>query len=132
MHLDHIGIAVADAPAARDLYAALLGAAPYKEEVVAAQGVNTIFFAAGEAKVELLEALGPDSPVARHLARRGEGLHHVAFEVADLRAEMARLAAAGFRLLSDEPQAGADDKLVCFVHPQTAGGVLVELCQSRS
>lgn len=132
MHLDHIGIAVADAPAARELYTRLLGAPPYKEETVAGQGVNTVFFAAGEAKVELLEAIGPDSPIARHLERRGAGLHHVAFEVPDIRAEMARLAAAGFRLLSDEPQAGADDKLVCFVHPKTAGGVLVELCQSLS
>ena len=132
MTLDHIGIAVADATAARALYTALLGAAPYKEEVVGEQGVNTIFFAAGEAKVELLEALSDASPVARHVARRGEGLHHVAFAVDDLRAEMRRLAAAGFQFLSDEPQVGADDKLVCFVHPKTAGGVLVELCQSRS
>ena len=132
MHLEHIGIAVASLPAARDLYTRLLGAAPYKEERVEAQGVTTLFFRTGESKVELLEATRPDSPIAKFIDARGEGLHHVAFEVADIHAEMARLRAEGFRLLSEEPTVGADDKWVCFVHPKSAGGVLVELCQSRS
>ena len=132
MHLEHLGIAVADLAAARDLYTRLLGAEPYKREVVEEQGVTTLFFRTGESKVELLEATRPDSPIAKHIAKRGEGIHHVAFEVADIRAEMERLRGEGFRLLSDAPTVGADDKLVCFVHPKSAGGVLVELCQSRS
>ena len=132
MRLEHLGIAVASLPAARDLYTRLLNTAPYKKERVEAQGVTTLFFQTGESKVELLEATRPDSPIAKFLGARGEGLHHVAFEVADIRAEMARLKAEGFRLLQEEPTVGADDKWVCFVHPKSAGGVLVELCQSRS
>ena len=132
VHIEHLGIAVADLAAARDLYTRLLGTAPYKQERVEEQGVTTLFFQSGPAKVELLEATREDSPIARHLARRGEGIHHVAFEVADIRSEMARLRAEGFQLLQDEPAVGADDKWVCFVHPKSAGGVLVELCQSRS
>ena len=132
MRLEHLGIAVADLPAARELYTRLLDTAPYKEERVEDQGVTTLFFQTGESKVELLEATRPDSPIAKFLDARGEGIHHVAFEVADIRAEMARLAAAGFQLLQEEPAIGADDKWVCFVHPKSAGGVLVELCQSRA
>ena len=132
MRLEHLGIAVADLPGAQELYTRLLGVEPYKRETVEEQGVTTLFFAAGESKVELLEATRPDSPIAKYLERRGEGIHHVAFEVTDIRAEMARLRAEGFRLLSDEPTRGADDKWVCFVHPKSAGGVLVELCQPRS
>lgn len=132
MHLEHLGIAVADLAAARDLYTRLLDTAPYKEERVDDQGVTTLFFQTGASKVELLEATHPDSPIAKYIDKRGEGIHHVAFEVADIRAEMARLRARGFRLLQDEPTVGADDKWVCFVHPKSAGGVLVELCQSRS
>lgn len=128
--VEHIGIAVRDLAAANALYERLLGVAPYKEEVVEAQGVRTAFFRVGPAKVELLEPTGADSPIARFLERRGPGVHHVAFEVADIGAEMARLRQAGFQLLSEEPQPGADGKLVCFVHPKSAGGVLVELCQS--
>ena len=132
MRLEHLGIAVADLADARELYNRLLGAEPYKEETVGEQGVTTLFYRAGESKIELLEATHADSPIAKYIARRGEGIHHVAFEVADIRAEMARLRAEGFRLLQDEPTVGADDKWVCFVHPKSAGGVLVELCQSRS
>ncbi len=132
MRLEHLGIAVADLSASRDLYTKLLGTEPYKEERVEEQGVTTLFFQAGESKVELLEATREESPIGRHIARRGEGIHHVAFEVDDIRAEMARLRAEGFQLLQEEPSVGADDKWVCFVHPKSAGGVLVELCQSRS
>ena len=132
MRLEHLGIAVTDLSSARELYTRLLGAEPYKQETVEEQGVTTLFFQTGESKVELLEATRADSPIAKYLAKRGEGIHHVAFEVADIRAEMARLKTEGFRLLNEEPTVGADDKWVCFVHPKSAGGVLVELCQSRS
>ena len=132
MRLEHLGIATQDLSAARELYTRLLGTEPYKEERVEEQGVTTLFFRTGESKVELLEATRPDSPIANYLERHGEGIHHVAFEVADIRAEMARLRNEGFRLLQEEPTVGADDKWVCFVHPKSAGGVLVELCQSRS
>jgi methylmalonyl-CoA/ethylmalonyl-CoA epimerase len=127
--LEHIGIAVNDLAAANDLYEKLLGTAPYKQEAVASEGVVTSFFQTGDSKIELLEAASADSPISKFIEKRGEGLHHIAFEVADIRAEMERLAAAGFNLLSDEPKPGADNKLVCFVHPQSANGVLVELCQ---
>ena len=132
MHLEHLGIAVSNLTAARELYTKLLNVAPYKEEVVEDQGVTTLFFMTGESKIELLEATRPDSPIAKHIEKRGEGIHHVAFEVKDIHAEMERLRKEGFRLLSEEPTVGADNKLVCFVHPKSAGGVLVELCQSQS
>ncbi len=132
--LDHLGIAV-DSPAAIALFERLLGAAPYKTETVAREGVETTFFgdggAAGAApKLEMLTSLAPDSPVGAYLAKRGPGLHHVAFEVADLRAEMDRVRALGLRLLADEPRAGADGKQIVFLHPKDTAGVLVELCQS--
>lgn len=132
MHLEHLGIAVSDLTAARKLYTKLLNVAPYKEEVVEDQGVTTLFFMAGESKIELLEATRLDSPIAKYIEKRGEGIHHVAFEVKDIHAEMERLRKEGFRLLNEEPTIGADNKLVCFVHPKSAGGVLVELCQSRT
>ena len=127
--LEHIGIAVKDLEAGNQLYQQLLGTAPYKLEAVASEGVLTSFFKAGQSKIELLEATSDDSPVAKFIEKRGEGIHHIAFEVADIRAEMKRLAAAGFQLLSNEPKPGAGNKLVCFVHPKSANGVLVELCQ---
>lgn len=128
--LEHIGIAVSDLEQSNALFEKLLGKSPYKTEEVASEGVNTSFFQAGQAKVELLEATHPDSPIARFIARRGEGIHHVAFEVADIRQEMERLRAEGFQLLNEEPKRGADNKWVCFVHPKSANGVLVELCQT--
>ncbi len=128
--VEHIGIAVADLAEANALYERLLGVPPYKEETVETEGVRTSFFRTGPTKIELLEATRPDSPIARFLEKRGPGIHHVAFEVRDIRAEMERLRAEGFQLLNDEPRRGADNKLVCFVHPKSAGGVLVELCQS--
>ncbi len=127
--IEHIGIAVKDLDAADALYARLLGAEPYKREAVESEGVITSFFKVGPNKLELLESTRPDGPIARAIEKRGEGIHHVAFEVSDIRSEMARLKKLGFQLLSDEPKPGADNKLVCFVHPKSANGVLVELCQ---
>lgn len=134
MTLDHLGIAVEDAEAAMTLFARLLGADPYKTETVEREGVRTVFFGdggrAGAApKLELLDALRPDSPVAAFLEKRGPGLHHVAFEVDDVEAAMARLAALGFRLLADAPKPGADGMRIVFLHPKSTAGVLVELCE---
>lgn len=129
-HVEHIGIAVADMAEADALYSRLLGVGPYKKETVESEGVLTSFFQTGETKIELLEATRPDSPIARHLQKRGAGLHHIAFEVEDIHAEMERLREEGFRLLNDSPKRGADNKLICFVHPKDGGGVLIELCQS--
>ena len=133
--LEHIGIAVTDASEAVELFERLLGAKPYKVETVEQAGVRTYFIGdGGEAgaspKLELLEALQPESPMAGFLEKRGPGLHHIAFEVDDIEAEMARLASLGFRLLADEPKPGADGKRIVFLHPKSTGGVLVELCQS--
>ncbi|TND10372.1 MAG: methylmalonyl-CoA/ethylmalonyl-CoA epimerase [Bacteroidetes bacterium] len=127
--IEHIGIAVKNLAASNDLFARLLGTAAYKTEIVESEGVTTSFFKTGENKIELLEATREDSPVAKFIAKRGEGIHHIAFEVDDIHAEMRRLQAEGFTLLNAEPKRGADNKLVCFVHPKDANGVLVELCQ---
>lgn len=129
--LEHVGIAVADPGPVRALYRKLLGTLPYKVEEVQDQGVATHFIAAGAAKLELLEALHDDSPIARHVAKRGEGLHHLAFEVDDLSAHMERLREAGFRLLQEAPQPGADGKRIVFIHPKDTHGVLVEFCESQ-
>lgn len=128
-NLEHIGIAVKDLNAANVLYAKLLGKPHYKIEEVASENVITSFFKTGEAKVELLEATSPESAIAKFIEKRGEGIHHIAFEVEDILAEMQRLEADGFTLLNKEPKRGADNKLVCFIHPKSANGVLVELCQ---
>ncbi len=128
--LEHIGIAVKNLEAANECYAKLLGIQPYKTEEVKSENVITSFFKTGDSKVELLEATSPDSAIAKFIESRGEGLHHVAFEVEDIRAEIQRLEKEGFRILNPEPKRGADNKLVCFIHPKTANGVLVELCQS--
>ena len=130
MKIDHIGIAVRDMAASNELFQKLLGAAPYKIEVVESEGVTTSFFQTGESKVELLEATHPDSPIAKFLEKRGEGIHHIAFEVADIEAEINRLEGEGFVLLNKIPKPGADHKLVAFLHPKSTNGVLVELCQS--
>ena len=129
-NLEHIGVAVLDLEAATKLYSALLGQAPYKHEHVASEAVDTVFFRVGSAKVELLAGTGPESAITKFLQKKPEGIHHVAFAVTDIRAEMLRLREAGFVLLSEEPKPGADNKLVCFVHPKSANGVLVELCQA--
>ena len=128
-NLEHIGIAVRNLESANELYAKLLGSAHYKIEAVESENVVTSFFKAGAAKVELLEATSEESAIAKFIEKRGEGLHHIAFEVDDIRSEMQRLESEGFTLLSKAPKRGADNKLVCFVHPKSANGVLVELCQ---
>ena len=127
--IEHIGIAVSDLSSAGNLYEKLLNTAIYKVEDVASEGVKTAFLQAGPNKIELLEATHPDSPISKFIAKKGEGIHHIAFEVSDIRAEMERLRKEGFILLNDEPKLGADNKWVCFVHPKSAGGVLVELCE---
>jgi methylmalonyl-CoA/ethylmalonyl-CoA epimerase len=130
IRLEHIGIAVQDLSKSNELFEALLGVAPYKEEAVESEHVKTSFFQTGQSKIELLEATAPESAIARFVERKGEGLHHIAFEVENIEAEMARLRKEGYRLLNETPKRGADNKLVCFVHPKDANGVLVELCQS--
>ncbi|MEM1125701.1 MAG: methylmalonyl-CoA epimerase [Bacteroidota bacterium] len=129
-HLEHIGISVRDAAAVAALYDDLLGLTPYKREAVEREGVQTHFIQAGQAKLELLEALGPDSPIAKALDKRGEGLHHLAFEVQDLDAHLERLRGLGYTPLSDTPRPGADGKRIFFLHPKQTHGVLIELCES--
>lgn len=127
--IEHIGIAVGNLDQSCTLYEQLLGKPPYKRESVPDEGVSTAFFQTGESKIELLAAETAGSPVAKFLKERGEGIHHIAFDVDDIRAEMERLREEGFTLLSDEPKKGADNKLICFVHPKGTNGVLIELCQ---
>ena len=129
--IEHIGIAVKSLAESNELFSKLLGKPPYKTEEVASEGVNTSFFMMGNNKVELLEATKPESPIARFVEKRGEGVHHIAFAVKDIRKEMARLEKEGFRLLNKEPKPGADNKLVCFLHPKSTNGVLIELCQEK-
>lgn len=129
--IEHIGIAVKDLAKSNELYTKLLGCSPYKLEEVLTEKVATSFFRTGESKIELLEAIGGEGPIAKFIESRGEGIHHIAFEVSDIRAEMKRLEEEGFVLLSKEPKPGADNKLVCFIHPKGTNGVLVELCQDK-
>ena len=127
--IEHIGIAVKNIETSNALFKKLLGVEHYKMEAVATEGVMTSFFKTGESKIELLEATREDSSIAKFIEKKGEGIHHIAFDVTDIRAEMARLQAEGFTLLNTEPKRGADNKLVCFLHPKETNGVLVELCQ---
>jgi methylmalonyl-CoA/ethylmalonyl-CoA epimerase len=127
--IEHIGIAVKNLEVSKDLYEKLLGVAPYKEEEVLSEGVNTSFFKAGPNKIELLESTRTDGPIAKFLEKKGEGIHHIAFEVDDIVAELIRLKQEGFIILNETPKKGADNKLVAFVHPKSTHGVLIELCQ---
>lgn len=127
---EHIGIAVKDLAISVPLFERLLNSQCYKKEKVESEKVNTAFFQKGETKIELLESTDPNGVIAKFIEKKGEGLHHIAFEVADINAEMKRLKADGFVLLNEEPKKGADNKLVCFLHPKATNGVLVELCQS--
>lgn len=127
-NVEHIGIAVKDLTASNQLFETLFNKGNYKEEVVASEAVTTSFFRLGETKIELLEGAA-DSAIAKFIEKRGEGIHHIAFEVGDICAEIERLKKEGFHILNEKPKKGADNKLVCFVHPKTANGVLVELCQ---
>jgi len=129
LKVEHIGIAVKSFDTAIPLYTKLLNTDCYKTELVASEQVNTAFFRQGETKIELLESIDPDGVIARFIAKKGEGVHHIAFEVADIEAEMERLRVAGFVLLNEKPKKGADNKLICFVHPKDTSGVLIELCQ---
>jgi len=131
LKVEHIGIAVKDLGISIPLFETLLQAPCYKTEEVAGEKVNTAFFRQGETKIELVQGTGPDSVISKYIDKRGEGMHHIALEVADIRAEMRRLAAAGFTLLNAEPKEGADNKLVCFLHPKDTNGVLIELCMER-
>ncbi len=129
--IEHIGIAVKELAISNPIFAKILNTAPYKSESVASEGVNTSFFQVGENKIELLEATNPDSPIAKFIEKKGEGIHHIAFDVADILSEMQRLESEGFVLLNKEPKNGADNKLVCFLHPKHTNGVLIELCQEK-
>ncbi len=130
LKIEHIGIAVKSIAESNDLFSKLLNTKPYKQELVESEGVLTSFFETGPNKIELLEATRADSPIAKFIEKKGEGVHHIAFEVADIKAEMKRLESEGFMLLNPEPKQGADNKLVCFLHPKGTNGVLIELCQN--
>lgn len=127
--VEHIGIAVKNLTDSIPLFEKLLNTPCYKTESVASEGVHTAFFKTGATKIELLEASKAESPIAKFVEKKGEGIHHIAFEVADIEAEMKRLVAEGFVLLNEQPKPGADNKKVCFLHPKGTNGVLVELCQ---
>lgn len=127
--IEHIGIAVKDLNSSIDIYQKLLNTDCYKTEQVASEFVNTAFFKTGENKIELLQATAPDSEITKFIEKKGEGIHHVAFLVDDILAEMERLHKEGFVLLSESPKKGADNKMVCFVHPKDTNGVLIEICQ---
>ncbi len=129
VRIEHIGIAVKQLDEAIPLYEQLLNTPCYKTEAVQSENVNTAFFRTGESKIELLEGTAPESAISKFIDKKGEGIHHIAFEVENIHAEMKRLAALGFEILNAEPKKGADNKLVCFLHPKTTKGVLVELCQ---
>ncbi|MEO6720906.1 MAG: methylmalonyl-CoA epimerase [Ferruginibacter sp.] len=131
VNIEHIGIAVNKLATSIPLFEKLLNSQCYKVETVASENVNTAFFKTGGTKIELLESLVADSVIARYIDKKGEGVHHIAFEVTDINAEMARLKNEGFVLLNDTPKDGADNKLVCFLHPKTTSGVLIELCMEK-
>lgn len=127
--IEHIGIAVKNLDEANKIYEQLLGTAPYKMEMVDSEGVNTSFFKTGESKVELLQAIKDESAIAKFIAKKGEGIHHIAFAVEDIHKEIKRLKKEGYTIINESPKKGADNKLVCFVHPKNTKGVLIELCQ---
>ena len=129
--IEHIGIAVKSLQDSNLLFEKLLGTAAYKEEEVASEGVRTSFFMSGPNKIELLEATNPDSPIAKFLEKKGDGIHHIAFDVEDIFVEIERLKAEGFTVLNETPKKGADNKFVAFLHPKSTNGVLVELCQEN-
>lgn len=129
IRIEHIGIAVKDLDKANELFAKLFDEESYKSEKVDSEDVTTSFFKIGLNKIELLAADSEDSAIAKYLNKKGEGIHHIAFEVDDIYAEMDRLSKNGFELINIEPKAGADNKLICFLHPKSTNGVLVELCQ---
>ena len=130
--IEHIGIAVKNLELSNQLYAKLLGTKHYKTEFVDSESVKTSFFKVGENKIELLQATNPESAIAKYINKKGEGVHHVAFEVENIKAEIKRLINEGFELIDNTPKLGADNKIIAFLHPKSSGGVLVELCQEVS
>lgn len=129
--IEHIGIAVRDLTQAEKTFEQLLGTRAYKTETVESEGVSTMFFKVGETKIELLQATREDSPIAKYIEKRGEGIHHIAFDVDSVEDKAAQLTRDGFKILNDQPKAGADEKMISFVHPKSSNGVLVELCQDK-
>jgi len=129
--IEHLGIAVKDIEQSNELFTKLLGAAPYKAEAVESENVITSFFKTGESKIELLQATSEDSPIAKFIDKKGEGIHHIAFAVDDIYAEIKRLKSEGFRMIHDEPKTGADNKLIAFLHPKSTNGVLIEICMDK-
>lgn len=127
--IEHIGIAVKDITSSNELFSKLFDKASYKTETVESEGVKTSFFKVGVNKIELLEATKADSPIAKFIEKKGEGIHHIAFDVDDIEAEIKRLKEEGFKVLNETPKRGADNKLVAFLHPKSTNGVLIELCQ---
>lgn len=127
--IEHIGIAVKDLANSIPLFEKLLNSPCYKTEEVASEKVMTAFFKTGESKIELVASTDPEGVIAKYIDKKGEGMHHIAFDVSDIHAEMSRLVAEGFTLLNETPKKGADNKLVCFLHPKGTNGVLIELCQ---
>jgi methylmalonyl-CoA/ethylmalonyl-CoA epimerase len=132
LKVEHIGIAVKSLSESVPLFEKLLDSPCYKTETVASEGVNTAFFQKGETKIELLESATPEGVIQNFINKKGEGIHHIAFEVADIQQEMKRLQAEGFIILNEKPKQGADNKLVCFLHPKSTNSVLIELCQSQT
>jgi methylmalonyl-CoA/ethylmalonyl-CoA epimerase len=130
--IEHLGIAVRELSKAQEVFNLLLNKEPYKMEQVEREKVNTLFYELGESKIELLESTDEDGTISKFIEKRGEGFHHVAIAVDDIVFEMTRLKNAGFELLSDEPKTGADNKLICFLHPRSTGGLLIELCQDAN
>ncbi len=129
--IEHIGIAVRDLQESNKLFAKLLGTPSYKIEKVESEGVSTSFFKIGDVKIELLEATREDSPIAKFIEKRGEGIHHIAYDVDDIKDEVDRLKVEGFNVINDVPKQGADNKKVVFLHPKSTNGILVELCEER-
>ena len=127
--IEHIGIAVSNLEKANKLYANLLGKQPYKTESVITEGVITSFFQSGNTKIELLEGVGDDNAISKFIKNKGEGIHHIAFEVDDIILEIKRLKKLGFKIINETPKKGADNKLICFIHPKSTNHVLIELCQ---
>ena len=130
IRIDHIGIAVRDIDRSNELFEALLGKSPYKSEYVESENVLTSFFRTERSKIELLHSDDPDNVINRYIEKRGEGIHHIAFLVKDIHASIQELKSKGFDFINEEPKKGADDKIICFLHPKSSNGVLIELCQS--
>ena len=127
--IEHIGIAVSNLDEAQEIYSSLLVQSPYKTETVNLEGVITTFFKVGNLKIELLQGLNDDNAISKFIEKRGEGIHHIAFEVEDIKSEINRLKKSGFKIINENPKQGADNKLICFIHPKSTNHVLIELCQ---